>query len=145
MDEIIGGTRSDEDGVMGEESISSEFKLPKLRELILVGLPELKSICRAKERCNSLEEITVLYCEKLRRIPNFLPLHENCQPSPPPSLEMIRIHPEEWRESVVEWEHPNAKDVLRPFVAFKVRYESDAIFLQLAITYCFLFLLKRLC
>jgi hypothetical protein len=24
----------------------------------------------------------------------------------------------------VEWEHPNAKDVLRPFVSFEVWYES---------------------
>ena len=30
----------------------------------------------------------------------------------------IRVDSEEWWESVVEWEHPNAKDVLRPFVSF---------------------------
>ena len=30
----------------------------------------------------------------------------------------IYATPEEWWESVVEWEHPNAKDVLRPFVEF---------------------------
>uniref|UniRef100_A0A6N2KCY9 Disease resistance protein At4g27190-like leucine-rich repeats domain-containing protein n=1 Tax=Salix viminalis TaxID=40686 RepID=A0A6N2KCY9_SALVM len=59
MEEIIGGTRSDE-RVMGKESISSEFKLPKLRELNLVDLPELKSICNAKLICDSLEVIAAL-------------------------------------------------------------------------------------
>ncbi|KAG5223837.1 disease resistance protein [Salix suchowensis] len=116
MEEIIGGTRSDEKGVMGEESISSEFKFRKLRELNLVDLPELKSICNAKMICDSLKVIVVQHCEKLDRIPICLPLLENGQPSPPPSLKLIQIYPKEWWESTVEWEHPNAKDVLRPFV-----------------------------
>uniref|UniRef100_A0A6N2KK44 Uncharacterized protein n=1 Tax=Salix viminalis TaxID=40686 RepID=A0A6N2KK44_SALVM len=117
MEEIIGGPRSDEEGVMGEES--NEFKLLKLRNLILINLPELKSICNAKLICDSLEVIVVQHCEKLERIPICLPLLENGQPSPPPSLEVIRIYPKEWWESTVEWEHPNAKDVLRPFVRFE--------------------------
>ncbi|KAG5223802.1 disease resistance protein [Salix suchowensis] len=119
IEEIIGGTRSDE-RVMGKESISSEFKLPKVRALRLINLPELKSICNAKLICDSLELITVLHCEKLKRIPICLPLLENGQPSPPASLEAIEINPKEWWESTVEWEHPNAKDVLRPFVRVEV-------------------------
>ncbi|KAJ6854652.1 hypothetical protein NC651_039563 [Populus alba x Populus x berolinensis] len=55
-------------------------------------------------------------CEKLKRMPIYLPLLENGQPSPPPSLKEIFVYPKKWWESVVEWEHPNAKDVLRPFV-----------------------------
>jgi len=114
MEEIIGTT--------DEESSTSnsitEVILPKLRTLKLYRLPELKSICNAKLICNSLEDITVIKCEKLKRMPICLPLLENGQPSPPPSLKNIYSRPKEWWETVVEWEHPNAKDVLRPFIKF---------------------------
>jgi disease resistance protein RPS2 len=68
--------------------------------------------------CDSLKVIEVINCQKLKRIPICLPLLENGQPSPPPSLEKIKVHPKEWWKSMVEWEHPNAKDVLCPFVEF---------------------------
>jgi len=121
IEEIISGTRSDEEGVKGEESNScsiTNLKLTKLRGLHLIGLPELRSICSAKLICDSLDIIEVWNCEKLKRMPICLPLLENGEPSPPPSLQDIVVYPEEWWESVVEWEHPNAKDVLRPVVRF---------------------------
>jgi disease resistance protein RPS2 len=124
LEEIIGGTRPDEEGVMGSSS-NIEFKLPKLTDLTLDGLPELKSICSAKLICDSLELIWIAKCEKLKRLPICLPLLENGEPSPPPSLRLIFIESRKWWESEVECEHPNAKDVLRPFVRF-----SDGIILN---------------
>ena len=119
MEEIIDGTRSDEEGVMGVES-STDLKLPKLRSLQLIRLPELKSICSAKLICDSLQLIQVTNCEKLKRMGICLPLLENGEPSPPPSLRDIYPSSKKWWKSVVEWEHPNAKDVLRPFLWFEV-------------------------
>jgi disease resistance protein RPS2 len=52
----------------------------------------------------------------LKRLGIHLPLLENGQLSHPPSLRVMEIHPKEWWESVVEWENPNAKEVLRPFI-----------------------------
>ncbi|XP_073263180.1 probable disease resistance protein At4g27220 [Populus alba] len=118
MEEII-GTIDEEISSSSSSNPITEFILPKLRSLTLRYLPKLKSICGAKVICDSLEEIKVETCEKLKRIPICFSLLENGQPSPPPSLVSIVAYPEEWWETVVEWEHPNAKDVLRPHVHFE--------------------------
>ncbi|KAL9344248.1 hypothetical protein Peur_061923 [Populus x canadensis] len=91
IEEIISGTRSDEEGVMSEESSSSEFKHLKLRILALINLPKLKSICSAKLICDFLQYIRVENCENLKRLPICLPLLENGEPSPPPSLEYFGV------------------------------------------------------
>ncbi|GLT96098.1 hypothetical protein SLE2022_137450 [Rubroshorea leprosula] len=113
MEEII-GSDPEEEGEEGGDVIK-KLILPKLYHLELQFLPALKSICsrRAVMVCDSLKHIRICDCNGLRRIPLYLPLVDNAQSSPPLSLKEIFIHPleMEWWESL-DWEHPNAKDVL---------------------------------
>ncbi|MFQ6652549.1 hypothetical protein Gotur_024362 [Gossypium turneri] len=89
------------------------FHLPKLRVLELQVLPNLKSICSKSGVmvCDSLESIYVYKCDKLKRIPPFVPLVGNGQPFAyaPPSLTIFSNT--EWWESL-EWDdHPNFKNL----------------------------------
>ncbi|GLT31076.1 hypothetical protein SLA2020_058390 [Shorea laevis] len=107
MEEIIASSDSD--------ASSDKFTFPKLRELVLQNLPQLKSICSAKGVmvCDSIEEIRIWGCRELKRIPVQLPLLDNGQPSPPPRLKEITIEKERWES--VEWDH---KNLLQPFLKY---------------------------
>ncbi|EOY12890.1 Nbs-lrr resistance protein [Theobroma cacao] len=109
---VVGG-----EGTSSSNSNSMYFTLPKLRKLVLHCLSDLRSICSANRImvCDSLEEIHIRYCPKLQKIPLHLPLLDDGQPSPPPLLNKIFISSKDWWESV-EWDHPNAKSLLQPFV-----------------------------
>ncbi|TYH74552.1 hypothetical protein ES332_D05G406700v1 [Gossypium tomentosum] len=114
--EILGAATSEVE-VKGSDALI-KFHLPKLRELDLWFLPNLKSICSKSGVmvCDSLQLIGVAGdCYKLKRIPPFVPLVGNGQPFAyaPPSL-AIRSG-KEWWESL-EWDDdPNFKNVLRFF------------------------------
>ncbi|XP_021288909.1 probable disease resistance protein At1g61300 isoform X2 [Herrania umbratica] len=115
MEEII---------VASEENHKGEgttFILPKLKKLLLIELPKLKSICSAGLMipANSLQTLTIVRCPELKRIPLSLPLVENGKPSPPPSLQEIFVGPRARWESV-EWDQPDAKDVVSPFVRYLI-------------------------
>ncbi|GLT73869.1 hypothetical protein SLA2020_456990 [Shorea laevis] len=116
MEKVIG---SDPEEEREGGDIIKKLIIPKLKKLSLKELPALKSICSRKAVmvCDSLEEIRICHCKGLRRMPLSLPLVDNAQPSPPPLLKKIFIHQREleWWESL-EWELPNAKDLLRPMV-----------------------------
>ncbi|XP_052486158.1 probable disease resistance protein At1g61300 [Gossypium raimondii] len=93
-----------------------KFHLPKLRKLELWVLPNLKSICSKSGVmvCDSLQLINITICDRLKRIPPFVPLVGNGQPFAyaPPSLTITSR--KEWWESL-EWDdHPNFKNVLQP-------------------------------
>ncbi|GKV50718.1 hypothetical protein SLEP1_g57417 [Rubroshorea leprosula] len=107
MEEIIASSDSD--------ASSDKFIFPKLRILWLINLPQLKSIYSAKGVvvCDSIEKIVIFECQELKRIPVQLPLLDNGQPSHPPRLKEIKTD-KEWWESM-EWDHPNAKNLLKPF------------------------------
>ncbi|GLT60284.1 hypothetical protein SLA2020_330560 [Shorea laevis] len=115
MEEIIGWEGEEENHTADATTTTTTFTLPKLRWLNLRNLPELKRICptRGVMVCDSLQELQIEECPKLRRIP----LVGNVRPSPPAALKEIYIKPKELWESL-EWEDPNAKNVLQPFVHF---------------------------
>nr|KJB61804.1 hypothetical protein B456_009G382200 [Gossypium raimondii]KJB61805.1 hypothetical protein B456_009G382200 [Gossypium raimondii] len=119
--EILGGETSEVEEKGSDALI--KFLLPKLRVLSFSKLPNLKSICSKSGVmvCDSLQLVHVLGgCNKLKRIPPFVPLVGNGQPFAyaPPSLTIKSW--EEWWESL-EWDDDrNFKNVLRfsPFGSF---------------------------
>ncbi|XP_071904819.1 probable disease resistance protein At4g27220 isoform X2 [Coffea arabica] len=86
--------------------------LPKLKLLHLYRLPQLKNICKAAMICDSIKEIIIFHCPKVKRLPLFLATI-NGLPSLPSTLSKIRGD-REWWESL-EWDYPSAKNALDPF------------------------------
>ncbi|GKV52007.1 hypothetical protein SLEP1_g58617 [Rubroshorea leprosula] len=110
MEELISSSAHEEEKVT----------LPQLQSLELTRLPLLKSICSSSSVliCDSIQSLWISDCEKLKRIPLNFPLLDNAQSSHPSSLKEIVVWPKEWWESL-EWDHPNAKDILLPFCEFE--------------------------
>ncbi|XP_071906745.1 disease resistance protein At4g27190-like isoform X1 [Coffea arabica] len=104
-----------QEGGEGIQLASSEATatviLPKLRRLTLNGLPQLKNICKAAMICNSIKEIEVFDCPKVKRLPSFLSSIDG-PPCPPSKLGMIRGD-KEWWESL-EWDNSYPKNALDP-------------------------------
>ncbi|GLU15369.1 hypothetical protein SLE2022_318670 [Rubroshorea leprosula] len=123
MEEIIISSDSD-----ASSSERFTFTFPKLQLLRLIRLYQLKSICSGQGVmvCDSIERIKIIKCPKLKRIPLQLPLLDNGQPCTPPCLKEIEIDDEstEWWESMVELDHPNAKNILQPSLKFTPFNES---------------------
>ncbi|GLT50389.1 hypothetical protein SLA2020_238760 [Shorea laevis] len=124
MEEIIETIASSDSDASSSNKFP--FTFPKLHVLSLMELYQLKSICSGKGVmvCDSIKLIQISNCPELERIPFQLPLLANGQPSPPPCLEKIKIDDKskEWWESVVEWDHSNAKNILQPFLEFSPSY-----------------------
>ncbi|KAB2032685.1 hypothetical protein ES319_D05G393000v1 [Gossypium barbadense] len=112
--EILGAATSEVEEKGSDALI--KFHLPKLRELKLWILPNLKSICSKSGVmvCDSLQVIIVFGdCDKLKRIPPFVPLVGNGQPFAYALPSFTIRSSTKWWESL-EWDdHPNFKNVLR--------------------------------
>ncbi|GKV27432.1 hypothetical protein SLEP1_g36604 [Rubroshorea leprosula] len=115
MEEIIGWEEEEEGN---QTTTPILITLPKLRILKLQFLPELKRICpeRGVMVCESLNSIKINACVKVKRIPLCL-RRENAQPSLPAVKYIFIYNPEEWWESL-EWEYPDDKIVLLPFLKY---------------------------
>lgn len=94
-------------------NVNDEVVLQKLQILYLHALPELKNIYKGRMTCGSIQRVTVSLCRKLKRLPFTLP-HRYGQPSAPPALEFIRMGEKSWKS--LDWDHPQYKNVLYPFV-----------------------------
>ncbi|KAA3472448.1 putative disease resistance protein [Gossypium australe] len=88
----------------GRGRVTMEFCIPRLKEMTLTYLPELKSICSvdAVMICESLERLKVISCPKLKRMPIKLP---QVEPSSPLA---ITLEVKELCESI-EWADPDFK------------------------------------
>nr|GMC55565.1 probable disease resistance protein At1g12290 isoform X2 [Ipomoea batatas] len=120
LEVVIGGVGGD-----GEEEGSSNtpIYLPKLKELYLHNLPELKSICNGREMiCPSIEKISIWRCTNVKRMPSFLPINEATeQPYIPSSFPKIELYEDEkeWWESL-ELHNPNAKHILQSHIEWTI-------------------------
>ncbi|GKV27423.1 hypothetical protein SLEP1_g36596 [Rubroshorea leprosula] len=121
MKEIIGWEEEEE----GNQTTTPRLiTLPKLRILKLQCLPELKRICprRGVMICESLNSIEILTCVKVNRIPLCLG-RENALPA----VKHISIfNPKKWWE-LLEWENPDDKNVLLPFLQYTQEQEPEWI------------------
>ncbi|KAA3453043.1 putative disease resistance protein isoform X2 [Gossypium australe] len=118
MEEIIESEEEPEGGGGGEiVTDTTEFTFPKLKELGLWHLPELKSICSANRvmLCESLQKLEIWNCPKLKRIPLKLDISfDNDKVSHHPPLKDIKMKSNEWKS--IKWDHPEAKKALLPLV-----------------------------
>ncbi|KAM3321216.1 hypothetical protein P3S67_008418 [Capsicum chacoense] len=103
MEEIIG--REEGEGSSQSSSTSTTADFPKLRQLILQGLFELKSICEGKLMCDSLEYMEFEDCPNLKRMPFYTPTTNE---HPFPSLREINVDDKNWWERL-EWEQSHLK------------------------------------
>ncbi|TYH21405.1 hypothetical protein ES288_A04G041500v1 [Gossypium darwinii] len=117
MEQIIEEEEEDEEEEEEILSDTTEFTFPKLKELELWHLPELKSIC-SRERvmlCKSLQKLEIWNCPKLKRIPLKLDISsDNGKVFHHHPLKEIKMKPNEWKS--IEWDHPKAKDALSSLV-----------------------------
>ncbi|GKV42018.1 hypothetical protein SLEP1_g49477 [Rubroshorea leprosula] len=106
-----------------EKEALEKITLPKLQGLGLFQLLELKSICSSSSVliCDSINDLWIRDCKKLKRIPLHLSSLDNGQP---PSLKQIKIDTKERWESL-EWDQSNAKDVLSTFCKFHRDSNTD--------------------
>ena len=108
LEEIVQVLDEDQDEDQEVTSSSTFSILPKLKELKLRFLPELKSFCSSRKLVSdSLEKIFIERCPILERFPL---LRADSHPST--LLKCITVD-KEWWESI-EFDNPNTKDILNP-------------------------------
>ncbi|KDO38601.1 hypothetical protein CISIN_1g012249mg [Citrus sinensis] len=118
IEEIVAVEDEDTEKELATNTIINTVTLPRLKKLRFYDLPEFKSFCSYNGVlvCNSLQEIEVRRCPKLKRLSLSLPLLDHGQPSPPAALKVIKIEKELWES--LDWDQANAKEVLNSYCKF---------------------------
>ncbi|KAL4618423.1 hypothetical protein ACB092_06G009300 [Castanea dentata] len=115
LEEIIGAASDEVEEEIEEEGKDTSI-FPRLRKLVLYNIPRLETICSSSNAivCDSLQEIKILECPKLKRLP--LSLRDEQLSSPPSSL---RITTEKERWELLEWDNQATKNALEPLCEFR--------------------------
>ncbi|CAI9777629.1 unnamed protein product [Fraxinus pennsylvanica] len=103
-----------EEIIEDDNNEGADITLPMLKKLTLRHLPQVKSICKGKMICDSIEEIHLRGTKNIKKLPLYLPFLHG-QRSPPPRLRTIKIGAggdKEW------WESLDANNVLQPVVQY---------------------------
>ncbi|KAE9456958.1 hypothetical protein C3L33_11130, partial [Rhododendron williamsianum] len=119
-----------EDIILGEQAMSerghhrediNKITLPRLQNVFLHSLSRLKSIYAGMMVCECLQEIKVINCPMVRRLPFSLDMDSKQATAPP-----IIAGEEEWWESL-EWDDPHTKAILDLSFSGKYRYTMSGL------------------
>ena len=115
MEDIIVAAEVEEEGEDINEMNNLLLYFPNLQSLELRNLPELKSIWKGTMTCNLLQQLIVLDCPNLRRLPLSVCITDGDaeRRASTSLLKQIIVHEEWWNG--VEWDtHPHAKSIFQP-------------------------------
>nr|XP_027075492.1 probable disease resistance protein At4g27220 isoform X1 [Coffea arabica]XP_027075493.1 probable disease resistance protein At4g27220 isoform X1 [Coffea arabica] len=105
-----------------QHSFITYINFPRLKKLTLQHLPKLRSICEGTIICDSIENIRLMGCKNLARMPlSFSSI--GGQPNPPPAFRAVEILKEElewWK--LLQWKDPGLGNVIQPFVQFVAEF-----------------------
>ncbi|CAA3024466.1 probable disease resistance At5g63020 [Olea europaea subsp. europaea] len=115
----VGNCAQMEEIIEDDKNEGADITLPRLKTFYLENLPQVKSICKGKMICDSIESVSLGDIKNIKEFPLYLPLLDG-QLSPPSRLASIYVTGDkEWWESL-EWPQHNAKNVLQRLVRFQI-------------------------
>ncbi|XP_034678436.1 probable disease resistance protein At4g27220 isoform X2 [Vitis riparia] len=115
MEDIIVATEIEEEGEEIDEMNNLLLYFPNLKRLQLRNLPELKSIWKGTMTHDSLQELEVWECPKLRRLPLSVHITDGDGERRASTSPLKKIKGEFYWGERVEWDtHPHAQFVFQP-------------------------------